>query len=71
MLLSIVLLQVLFNINSNVIIISTTVHVPKQVTLAVIKPDAVKAGLVDEIIKKVKMIHIILMFSICLVDYIL
>lgn len=28
-------------------------ELPKQVTLAVIKPDAVKAGLVDEIIQKV------------------
>ncbi|XP_020893204.1 thioredoxin domain-containing protein 3 homolog isoform X2 [Exaiptasia diaphana] len=30
------------------------VHLPKQVTLAIIKPDAVKAGLVDDIIKKVE-----------------
>jgi len=29
------------------------VELPRQVTLAVIKPDAVKAGLVDEIIQKV------------------
>lgn len=28
-------------------------ELPRQVTLAVIKPDAVKAGLVDEIIQKV------------------
>jgi len=34
-------------------IISTAVHVPKQVAVAIIKPDAVKAGLVDDIIKKV------------------
>ncbi|XP_078344639.1 thioredoxin domain-containing protein 3 homolog isoform X2 [Oculina patagonica] len=30
------------------------VELPKQVTLAIIKPDAVKAGLVDEIIQKVE-----------------
>ncbi|XP_032239507.2 thioredoxin domain-containing protein 3 homolog isoform X3 [Nematostella vectensis] len=30
------------------------VHLPKQVTVAVIKPDAVKAGLVEEIIRKVE-----------------
>ena len=29
------------------------VELPKQVTVAIIKPDAVKAGLVDEIIQKV------------------
>lgn len=29
------------------------VEIPKQVTFAIIKPDAVKAGLVDEIIQKV------------------
>ncbi|EDO42234.1 predicted protein, partial [Nematostella vectensis] len=29
-------------------------HLPKQVTVAVIKPDAVKAGLVEEIIRKVE-----------------
>jgi len=29
------------------------VELPRQVTLAIIKPDAVKAGLVDEIIQKV------------------
>ena len=28
-------------------------ELPKQVTVAIIKPDAVKAGLVDEIIQKV------------------
>lgn len=30
-----------------------TVELPKQVTVAIIKPDAVEAGLVDEIIQKV------------------
>lgn len=30
-----------------------TVEIPKQVTVAIIKPDAVEAGLVDEIIQKV------------------
>ena len=29
------------------------VELPKQVTVAIIKPDAVQAGLVDEIIQKV------------------
>lgn len=31
------------------------VELPKQVTVAIIKPDAVKAGLVDEIIQKVQL----------------
>ena len=30
-------------------------ELPKQVTVAIIKPDAVKAGLVDEIIQKVQL----------------
>ena len=36
-----------------VIVLFFAVELPRQVTLAIIKPDAVKAGLVDEIIQKV------------------
>lgn len=36
-----------------IIIVFFAVELPRQVTLAIIKPDAVKAGLVDEIIQKV------------------
>ena len=32
-------------------------ELPKQVTVAIIKPDAVKAGLVDEIIQKVYLLN--------------
>ena len=32
----------------------SSVNLEKQVTIAMIKPDAVKAGLVDEIIQKVR-----------------
>ena len=36
------------------------VELPKQVTVAIIKPDAVQAGLVDEIIQKVIIITLYL-----------
>lgn len=39
------------------------VELPKQVTLAIIKPDAVKAGLVDEIIQKVTILQIIYLLN--------
>jgi hypothetical protein len=45
--------QYIVLINHFFMLFCSLVHVPKQVTLAIIKPDAVKAGLVDDIIKKV------------------